>query len=100
MNDCEWLSFDIPITVYIVTSDYDNELRIVQRLDIEEPLDGLQEDVEREGVEEAGDGEGAHHLQPHPAVAVPGPGLPAQPAHHASRVFLDGFPALTEPVPG
>ena len=50
------------------TSDYDNELGVGERLHVEEPLDGLQEDVEGEGVQEAGDGEGPHHL------TVPGRG--------------------------
>ncbi len=61
------------------TSDNDNELGVLERLHVEEPLHGLQEDVEGEGVQEAGDGQRPHHLHPLETEGVPGPGLPAQP---------------------
>jgi hypothetical protein len=40
---------------YQLTSNNNYELRVLQRLGVEEPLDSLQEDVEGEGIQETGD---------------------------------------------
>jgi hypothetical protein len=54
---------------YQLTSNNDFELWVLQRLDVEEPLDGLHEYVEGGGVQETGDSKCSNHLQ-HPRERI------------------------------